>query len=142
MNSPAANAALLHLTPDPTGVVLARWVPATTAAPETYPSTLAAASYYGHSRFWLFDLRDQPIPTADPGRWLADAFALRAFCAPGQPVYVAYVLNSPFRASLERAAIAAARRAGDTYDVHPRCFGTLASARAWLARQGAGAAHD
>ncbi len=129
---------VLHLAPADNGVVVARWVPAAAALPGTYPNALAAASHHGQSRFWLFDLRDQPVPTADPGRWLSDAFALRVFCAPGQPVYVAYVLNSPFRASIERAAVAAARRVGDAYDVHPRCFGTLASARAWLIQQGAG----
>ena len=138
MNSAVAPAPVLHLLPAPDGVVVARWVPAAAALPDTYPNALAAAGHHGKNRFWLFDLRDQPIPTADPGRWLGDAFALRAFCTPGQPMYVAYVINSPFRASIERAAVAAARRVGDAYDVHPRCFGTLASARAWLTKQGAG----
>ena len=140
MNSVAVVSPVLHLLPADDGVVVAHWVSAADDLPGTYPNALAAAGHYGQSRFWLFDLRDQPIPTADPGRWLADAFALRAFCAPGQSMYVAYVINSPFRASIERAAVAAARRASDAYDVHPRCFGTLASARAWLTRQGAGAA--
>ena len=134
-SSPLAPAAL-HLTHDAeSDTLLVRWLPAPAAAhlPDTYPNTLTAASHHSHRRFWLFDLRDQHIPATGP--WRGDLFALRTFCALGQPLYVAYVIISPFRAAIERTAIAAARQAGANYDIHPRCFGTVAAAQAWLQRQ-------
>ncbi len=121
------------------GVLTARWLPPLTVRPlpGTYADPLTAASHHPQRRFWLFDLRGCDPATDAAGKWFADAFAVRTFCTPGLPVYVAYVFDDDHPA-VTGAVAATTQQTYLAYGICVGCFVQEAAARAWLRRQQGG----